>query len=141
MPRPHRKTRSHRLPMDTFRNRQRLLTGHDWEWCDRWRSPLTDEQLRNLWFELREELLPEHIAKHPGTRPWAWWRFESTLPRLQMNDGPEPLEPPNFFGKPSAYSVMPPADMFESEADYLIRLNLLTCSELDHFFDEGESEL
>lgn len=35
----------------------------------------TAEDLREAWARLGEELTAEHVEKHPGTRPWGWWRF------------------------------------------------------------------
>ncbi len=39
-----------------------------------------DDELRAEWEQLRDELLPEFIAKNPGHRPWAWWRFSAPTP-------------------------------------------------------------
>jgi hypothetical protein len=89
----------------------------------------TDDELPLIWNALRGELLPTFISDHPGTRPWAWWRFESKEPRRQVNDGPASEGPANYFGCPSVFLGMPPSDMFESEADYLRRHNLLTPDE------------
>lgn len=50
------------------------------------------------WADVRDELLPAWIREHPGTRPFAWWEC----------DAPELRDPG------------------ESEADYLLRHNLLT---------------
>ena len=33
--------------------------------------------LRRVWKKLREEILRAWIEEHPGSRPWAWWRFEA----------------------------------------------------------------
>lgn len=32
---------------------------------------------RRTWRDLRDELLPDWIREHPGTRPWAWWEFDA----------------------------------------------------------------
>lgn len=32
--------------------------------------------LRRAWAECRNEIMAERLAKHPGTRPAAWWWFE-----------------------------------------------------------------
>ncbi len=38
---------------------------------------LTDDVLRSVWAEHRERLL---ARSRPGSRPWAWWRFEASIP-------------------------------------------------------------
>jgi hypothetical protein len=47
-----------------------------------------DERLRAVWFANREQLLSRGPA---GTRPWAWWRYESGLkgypPVVETSDG------------------------------------------------------
>jgi len=51
--------------------------------------PLTDflhdkydhETLIELWAELREDILREHIVRVPGTRPYAWWREDRAMRR------------------------------------------------------------
>jgi hypothetical protein len=42
--------------------------------------------LREIWTELREELLDIWIAERPGTRPAAWWLFDA--PRWRFVDRP-----------------------------------------------------
>jgi hypothetical protein len=90
---------------------------------------IEESELADAWAMLRDEMLPEHIAENPGTRPWAWWAFESKEPRRRVNDGPEAIGPATWFGTPSRFTAMPPAGMFESERDYLQRLGLLTDDE------------
>ena len=31
--------------------------------------------LHRVWERVRDEFLPQYIAKHPGERPFCWWRF------------------------------------------------------------------
>lgn len=40
--------------------------------------------LRALWQDHRAELLAEFVAEHPGSCPWAWWRFEAPEPRRRL---------------------------------------------------------
>jgi hypothetical protein len=35
----------------------------------------TLDELRDEWAESGPELTAAHVAKAPGTRPWAWWAF------------------------------------------------------------------
>ena len=82
--------------------------------------------METAWSELRDELLPTWVEQHPGTRPYAWWRFEAPEPRRQVSSGPESLGPATWFGCPSSFRGMPHDGMFETEAEYLERLGLLT---------------
>ena len=100
---------------------------------------------RELWELLRDDILREHIAREPGTRPEAWWRHDAPelrpvvgLERRILGDETDRLpagENPNlpewakgktYFGRPSI------ADGFcyETQDEYLKRLNLLTPFEL-----------
>jgi len=31
----------------------------------------------DTWPSVRDRMFADWIAKHPGTRPWAWWRFDA----------------------------------------------------------------
>ncbi len=39
---------------------------------------------REVWHRHRDDLLQKWIADHPGTRPCAWWKFESLEPRRRL---------------------------------------------------------
>jgi hypothetical protein len=41
---------------------------------------------RPLWEDLRPGLLRVWTKKHPGTRPWAWWRADAPEPLLAGED-------------------------------------------------------
>ena len=56
---------------------------------------------REVWCDLREQLLAEWVSEHPGTRPFAWWTY----------DAPEPL------------------GEGESQVQYLTRLGLMDANE------------
>jgi hypothetical protein len=101
--------------------------------------------LHALWTEHRAEILGDWIRVRPGTRPYAWWRFEAPEPR-QVVVGAELLKPTRApddwafvwrgnFGRPAFVQVRPrgwlglPA--IESHAAYLDRLGLLTPGERD----------
>jgi hypothetical protein len=53
------------------------------------------ENIREGWLTVRDGLLEEWIASHPGTRPWAWWQY----------DAPE-LERVRLTGTGDDYSVL-----------------------------------
>lgn len=44
------------------------------------------KRLRALWLQVRDAVLADWIAARPGTRPWAWWKFDG--PRWQPADLP-----------------------------------------------------
>src|SRR5262245_45500010 len=89
MPRKQRQLKR-RIDLLTDDQKEMLLTGHDW--FRTFRSP---EEIERVWFENRDHLLqywlqdPETWKKKgkdplgepepggPGTRPWAWWKFEA----------------------------------------------------------------
>lgn len=100
------------------------------------------------WEKLRDSLLPSFIEKHPGRRPYAWWKFDAPERRRRINGKLHPFDNPKrkawikrtinstgypsadfyvlSFGKPAVFCV--PADwnaVYETEADYLSRLGLL----------------
>jgi hypothetical protein len=92
-------------------------------------EPLEEAELAEAWAMLGDELLAEHIAKKPGSRPFGWWAFAAPEPRRQVHDGPEAIGPADWYGCPSLFKGMPPSDMYESETAYLRRLDLLTQDE------------
>jgi hypothetical protein len=87
-----------------------LLTGHDFSLLDpppaTEDNPPPDDVLSAAWEELREELIAEQVAETPGTRPWAWWKWDAPEPRRVITGGQR-----------------------ETETAYLRRLNLLTADE------------
>jgi hypothetical protein len=142
MPRPKRRAIERRSKWDCPRTRLRLLEGHDFEFLGG--PELTREELAEAWEDLAEELLeqwtvsgiPDDVATwiagepaRPGTRPWAWWAFDSPGPRRQVAPGPEPIGPVDWFGMPSLYRGVPPENMYEPEAIYLRRHGLLAAEE------------
>jgi hypothetical protein len=101
------------------------------------------------WEIFRGEILAEHIAEHPCTRPWAWWHLEHRELRRRVDGGIHPCEDPDTpcpaylddgSGRMPAWYGLPRCDcstddsdpMYESVAAYLLRLNLLTRAEKDY---------
>jgi hypothetical protein len=122
-----RRAQPRRVDETSERTRAHLLEGHDLVILDPDARALDDDELAEAWGHLRDELMSEHVAAHPGTRPYGWWAFDAPEPRRQLTAGPEPLpERGMYFGKPRCYRGVPPEGMYESETTYLARLGLLT---------------
>ncbi|MEQ1955970.1 hypothetical protein [Mesorhizobium sp. CN2-181] len=43
-----------------------------------------DHEIRFMWDDFRDVLLGDWIAEHPGTRPWAWWKYDTLENRLRI---------------------------------------------------------
>lgn len=96
-----------------------------------------DEQLEAAWRELRTAILAAWTASRPGTRPWAWWRYEAAEPRRclvgasLLGSGPAAYLERRWrgeFGIPAARRVATREDsrfVVESEAACLRRLRQL----------------
>jgi hypothetical protein len=102
-------------------------------------SRLTDSALQELWQEWHTELLALHIGCFPGSRPYAWWNYEAPEPRQRIDGLPHPFTDVRYpahskvlsYGKPRYLFVLgDEEEEFESQADYLKRLKLLTGEEL-----------
>jgi len=44
------------------------------------------DQCREVWLSIRDELLPEWIQVHPGTRPSWWYLFDPECPRMSEQE-------------------------------------------------------
>jgi hypothetical protein len=64
---------------DCERTRIRLESGHDFSFLDD-TVPLTDDELREAWEALRDDMLPAFISDNAGARPYAWHRWDSPTP-------------------------------------------------------------
>ena len=125
------------------------------------------EAMHRAWRAVRGEVLPQWTKAHPGTRPHAWWRFDAAERRRRI-DGPchpfenperiarvdeiaaQPGTPPTYrnemyalhYGKPRSLMLRDDFEaVYESEAAYLDRLDLLTAAERGALADadqEGE---
>lgn len=101
--------RNRRSRTDRLLERQKawLLTGRDWRYLGPELGPdgpdtmpyESEAEARAAWLAHRDELLAEWIGREPyrsgdgtemrggpGTRPWAWWRWEATAPRHHTAD-------------------------------------------------------
>jgi hypothetical protein len=113
------------------------------------------EALRELWGRARGEVITGWTKDRPGTRPAAWWRLDAPRQLLGTHSGafydgklPQPREqlsgagcdaslisaymPSYKSGLPTSWAGFEASDppVFESQAAYLKRHNLLTAGEL-----------
>src|SRR4051812_33130595 len=44
-----------------------------------------EDAIRAAWEALKATILPEWIRTRPGTRPWAWWRFDAPERRERID--------------------------------------------------------
>lgn len=144
MPRLKRRSKN-RMAGFTSWHRHELEYGHAYEFIPHDEAFHGDrEAMQVAWQSMGSIILREWIAKHPGTRCWAWWAFDAPERRQCLN-GPHPFDRPDSwretdklcadmqrrvyslsYGCPSLYG---PGDFdcqFESQPDYLDRLGLLS---------------
>ena len=82
--------------------------------------------LREAWDDSREWYLARWVQEHPGTRPWAWWRFDATEPRRRYDGAMIPPKEGRLFGG----TVESFRDaLYEKQRHYLDRIGELTESE------------
>lgn len=103
---------------------------------------------RAAWAVLQAEIVAEHMAEHPCTRPWAWWHLEPRELRRRVDGGIHPCEDPDrevsaltadsngrlraYYGTPCRIGYGEFEIAYESVPAYLSRLNLLTRREREH---------
>jgi hypothetical protein len=102
-----------------------------------------EEGTKAVWERFREEILTEHIAELPGTRPRGWWAFDAPERRRRLGGVGEPrftawsdmtwnglfelwFTGPGWEGTPCDPYDMP---TFESQATFLDRHGLLSAAE------------
>jgi hypothetical protein len=122
-------------PMAGYADLIYLVTGAFYAVTNFIRSSDDLETAKELWWHLRDDILAEHIAREPGSRPWAWWALEDREPRRRLTERctcrswprNTRISPPahlSSYGTPSGCRCD-----YESEADYLLRHGLLTAAE------------
>jgi|SRR5579862_1038109 len=92
-----------------------------------------------LWAIAEEDVLREWLRDHAGSRPGYWWICSAPGPRLRLNrDGSvHPDQPANIELRWDNHGLPDSCDLdvddgpfiFESQASYLKRLNLLSAGE------------
>jgi len=106
--------------------------------CD---APHLVARRREAWECLRDELLPDWIVEYPGSRPAAWWEFDSPGRRERIDGEPCPGDVAEYPKYPQGYELGVPLQSvftwpvereagYESQRDFLTRHNLLTESEV-----------
>ena len=53
------------------------LQGNEWELFEVQSGCFNDNRKVPTWEEARSLIMPDWIAEHPGTRPFAWWAYDS----------------------------------------------------------------
>ena len=117
-----------------------LVRGHFYDVMLKFCREHEPDTQRALWELLRDDILREHIAREPGTRPAAWWLFDAPelrqvvgLDRRIMGDETDRLpagEDPNLpeWARENLLRDARIYDgfVYEDQAEYLERLSLLT---------------
>jgi len=161
MPRKRRKERARRDLTDEERHENLLHCLHG---CGIKTRVLPEASLRELWIAVRREVLDEWIREYPGTRPWAWWRFDMPegTRREVLDGGTHPFDCPRrrahvrelvvdagaatdferaayalYRGKPKMVFRFERLREYESEAEYLRRLDLLKNAEERELYERG----
>lgn len=95
-------------------------------------------RVNKLWDANRDYILAEWVARRPGTRPNRWWLKDVDLPRRrQQFNGPAWDERDYWCGAPRFEwdyrpGLLPTMSaLFESQAAYLLRFNLLFPGEME----------
>jgi hypothetical protein len=112
-----------------------LRTGLYYAVCDFIHSSDDLENAVNLWWQVRDDVLAEHIQREPLTRPWAFYALEDREPRRRLDvescacppDTNSSKLPPlslSWFGRPRGCRCE-----YETESEYLARFHLLTKKE------------
>src|SRR5258706_7384205 len=95
------------------------------------------------WQEYGDEITADWVIEHAGTRPWGWWQYVATEPRTCLEGaqyvwrlGSGDWVWQQEFGLPGRPQVRRPGAqparlLFESQATYLQRLNLLAPGEAE----------
>jgi hypothetical protein len=116
---------------------------------------------KRMWKKYRDFILTDWIQNRPGSRPWAWWRFDAPRWQKSFNGAffegvlPEPRKQvsgdgvieyekypaivPRFkFGVPCDWYEVDNDDppMFEAESTYLQRHGLMSKSEEKRLSDK-----
>lgn len=104
-----------------------------------------ENELCNLWEICRDDILAAHVMAFPGTRPRAWWIYDSPEPRRRLGGVGEPHfdDRSGRTGLPTCWDdaeivryhgygiAVDPNDppTYEAQAEYLKRHGLLTRDE------------
>jgi hypothetical protein len=89
------------------------------------------DTLEAHWRIQRDDVLAWWIKRHPGTRPWCWWRFDAPEDRRQIGGTGYPASEAPDHGVTWLWCGVDPKHppIVESQAAYLKRLELLADGE------------
>jgi len=102
------------------------------------RGPGSAGELAEIWKQERAGILASWLRTKPGTRPFAFWLFDSPEPRRRIGgqgaasfEKYPAIKPYYKFGLPVYWDEISESDppKYESEATYLKRHGLLSISE------------
>jgi len=85
--------------------------------------------LEEVWHKYGDEVLKSWIAEHPLTRPWSWWLVDAPEPRKRLVPDKHYWKDWKKFSHGIPENRRDSEKEFETEAQYLERLGLLTESE------------
>ena len=97
----------------------------------------SEEDERDLWVLHRDTILRRWIRSHPGTRPRAWWLYDSPEPRRLLSGSGQPAHLVSAYAEQYVLGIVtvwagfssadPP--VFETQSDFLKRHRLLFTGE------------
>ena len=118
------------------------------------------EAIKVAWGVLRDKIMADYTRENPGCRPWCWWFVESPEPRQRVDGIIHPFKdrlrkarfdalPDHWYVKRHANDLffgLPRINLtdeersakYETEPQYLLRLDLLTKAERDELFPTME---
>ena len=161
MPRVRKRSKSRRSHYTEWHVRQ-LIEGHDLFGNIAFGNDedMDIEAIKVAWGVLRDKIMADYTRENPGCRPWCWWFVESPEPRQRVDGILHPfkdrLRKARFDAMPDHWYVKRHAnDLFfglprinltdeersakyETEPQYLLRLDLLTKAERDELFPTME---
>jgi hypothetical protein len=90
-------------------------------------TPEGHRQMKADWRRHKRSIMREHISREPGSRPWAWWEFDSAPygQRRLLEGRYSPLSDKIWFGQPCWYNIGDPPPVWETEEEFLDRHGLL----------------
>jgi hypothetical protein len=143
---PRRRRIAHRRRAGYTNEHVRALCGRDF-----FRALTSEPEQRAAWAELGPEIMAVWLRLNPGTRPDAWWHFDAPPGELRRClNGVHPFDDPEHVaearriraeyptgldlmetscGKPRYIGRKQFELVYETQADYLERLGLMTTTE------------
>ena len=95
---------------------EKIISGFEYDFL----AGKENSNVESAWKNNRGWLLEEHVKKYPGTRPWAWWRFDAAEPRKCFSEKNKRFDMGEFFGI-SPIVNFDNQEHWECQFDYLQR--------------------